>query len=156
MTALQYQNNIQPRRDQYGSDIAAALTGAQRLLKKRSLVVLISDFYSINWEAEMDNLCRKHDVIAIKVSDPDELPFKGLVTLEDPETGVRIEAPAGLDSFKDSWTSWLEERTIRWETQCKKSGAAFLKLSTTADAPSVLMKFFGSRSMNRYRNRKKK
>jgi uncharacterized protein (DUF58 family) len=156
MTALQYQNNILPRRSNYGSDIASALTGAQRLLKKRSLVVLISDFYSINWEQEMNNLCRKHDVIAIRICDPDELPFKGLITLEDPETGVRIEAPAGLDSFKESWTNWLDEKSAHWESQCKKSGAAFLKLSTEADAPSALIKFFGSRTMNRYRNRKKK
>jgi uncharacterized protein (DUF58 family) len=156
MSALQYQNNILPRRSNYGSDIASALTGAQRLLKKRSLVVLISDFYSINWEQEMDSLCRKHDVIAIRICDPDELPFQGLITLEDPETGVRIEAPAGLDSFKGSWTNWLEEKSAHWESQCKKSGAAFLKLSTETDAPSALIKFFGSRTMSRYRNRKKK
>jgi len=156
MAALQYQNNIMPRRSQYGSDIASALTGAQRLLKKRSLVVLISDFFSINWEREMGSLCRKHDVIAIKISDPEELPFHGLITLEDPETGVRIEAPTGLDSFKGSWTNWLEEKSAHWESECKKSGAAFLKLSTEADAPSALIKFFGSRTMSRYRNRKKK
>jgi uncharacterized protein (DUF58 family) len=156
MSALQYQNNILPRRSHYGSDIASALTGAQRLLKKRSLVVLISDFYSVNWEHEMGSICRKHDVIAIKICDPDELPFHGLITLEDPETGVRIEAPAGLDSFKGSWANWLEEKSAHWESECKKSGAAFLKLSTETDAPSALIKFFGSRSMNRYRNRKKK
>jgi len=156
MTALQYQNNILPRRSQYGSDIASALTGAQRLLKKRSLVVLISDFYGVNWEHEMNSLCRKHDVIAIKISDPDKLPFKGLITLEDPETGVRIEAPTGLDSFKESWANWLEEKSAHWESQCKKSGAAFLKLSTETDAPSALIKFFGSRTMNRHKNRKKK
>jgi len=155
MSALQYQNNIIPRRSQYGSDISSALTGAQRLLKKRSLVVLISDFFSINWEREMGSLCRKHDVIAIKISDPDELPFHGLITLEDPETGVRIEAPTGLDSFKGSWTNWLEEKSAHWESECKKNGAAFLKLSTEAEATSALIKFFGSRTMNRYRNRKK-
>jgi uncharacterized protein (DUF58 family) len=156
MAALQYQNNILPRRSQYGSDIASALTGAQRLLKKRSLVTLISDFYSINWEREMGNLCRKHDVIAIRINDPAGLPFQGLITLEDPETGVRIEAPAGLDSFKRSWTNWLEEKTAHWESECKKNGAAFLEISTEADAASTLIKFFGSRTMSKYRNRKKK
>jgi len=156
MSALQYQNNVMPRRSQYGSDITSALTGAQRLLKKRSLVVLISDFYSINWEREMGSLCRKHDVIAIKISDPEELPFNGLITLEDPETGVRIEAPTGLDSFKGSWANWLEEKSAHWELECKKNGAAFLKLSTEADATSALIKFFGSRTMSKYRNRKKR
>jgi uncharacterized protein (DUF58 family) len=156
MTALQYQNNVPPRRSQYGSDIASALTGAQRLLKKRSLVALISDFYSINWEQEMRSLCRKHDVIAIRITDPAVLPFHGLITLEDPETGVRIEAPAGLDSFKRSWSNWLEEKKAHWESECKKNGAAFLEISTEADAASALIKFFSSRTMSKYKNRKKK
>jgi len=154
MAALHYQNNVLPRRSQYGSDIASALTAAQRLLKKRSLVVLISDFYSANWEQEMENLCRKHDVIALRICSPQELPFHGLVTLEDPETGIRIEAPAGLDSFKDSWTTWHKQRSTHWETQCRKSGASFLELSTESDAPSALIKFFGRQSQFKYRKKK--
>lgn len=153
MTALQYQNNVRPRNSQYGSNIASALTGAQRLLKKRSLVVIISDFFSVNWEQEMGNLCRKHDCIALRICGSREVPYPGLITLEDPETGVRIEAPAGLDSFKDSWAHWHNERSSHWESQCKRSGASFLDLSTEADVPSSLIKFFGSR--NQYRQRKK-
>jgi len=155
MAALQHQNNVLPRRAQHGSDIASALTGAQRLLKKRSLVVLISDFYSINWEEEMGHLCRKHDCIALRISNPQELPYKGLITLEDPETGVRIEAPAGLNSFKESWSHWHSERSLNLEAQCRRSGSAYLELSTDADAPSTLMKFFGSRGLGQYRQRKK-
>jgi len=145
MAALQYQNNVHPRRAQQGSDIAAALAGAQRLLKKRSLIIIISDFYSVKWQEEMTSLCRKHDCIALRIRDPRDLPFPGLITLEDPETGVRIEAPAGLETFKESWAQWHEERSTLWESQCKKCGAAFLELSTEADAPAALIKFFGSR-----------
>ncbi|MCL2808749.1 MAG: DUF58 domain-containing protein [Treponema sp.] len=155
MAALHYQNNITTRRTQYGSDIASALNGAQRLLKKRSLVILISDFYSINWEQEMGNLCRKHDCIAIRINDNQELSFEGLVTLEDPETGIRIEAPAGLDSFKESWSYWHKERSINWESQCKKSGASYLDLSTGTDAASSLIKFFSRHNTGQYRFRKK-
>ncbi|MCL2230638.1 MAG: DUF58 domain-containing protein [Treponema sp.] len=155
MAALQYQNNVLPRREKHGSDIAAALTGAQRMLKKRSLVVVISDFYSTGWEQEMGHLCRKHDCIAIRISSPQELPFRGLITLEDPETGVRMEAPAGLKTFKESWNDWQSERSSSWEAQCKRSGAAFLELSTETDAPSSLIKFFGSRTLGQYRQRKK-
>ena len=145
MAALRYQNKIQPRKDKHGSNIAAALAGAQRLLKRRSLVVVISDFFSVNWEHEMANLCRKHDVIALRVVDPPNLPWKGLITLEDPETGVRLEAPAGMDSFKESWLQWHEERSGLWENLCRRAGASFLELTTEADAPSSLLKFFGSR-----------
>jgi len=152
--ALQYQDSSPPRRDNHGSDIASALKGARRLLKKRSLVVLISDFFSINWEQELGTLCKKHDVIALRICDPPELPYPGLITLEDPETGVRIEAPAGLDSFKESWIQWHEERSAQWETQCRRSGASFLELSTEEDAPSSLLKFFGS-NRSRYKRRKR-
>ncbi|MDR0487724.1 MAG: DUF58 domain-containing protein, partial [Treponema sp.] len=100
MTALQYQENESSslwdvsnrdtsHRDAFGSNIASALTGAARFLKRRSLVVLISDFYSINWEQEMGNLCRKHDVVSLRICDPSELPYPGLITIEDPETRVR-------------------------------------------------------------------
>ena len=149
MAALQFQNNVVSRKEKTGSNIEAALCGAQRLLKKRSLVVIVSDFYSTAWEHEMTNLCRKHDVIAIRISDPPEIPYPGLITLEDPETGVRIEAPAGLESFKESWEAWQNERSVQWESQCRRSGASFLELSTASDAPSLLIKFFGSRSQGR-------
>jgi uncharacterized protein (DUF58 family) len=153
MAALQYQNNVMHRRAKYGSDIASALNGAQRLLKKRSLVVVISDFYSINWEQEMGNLCRKHDVITIRIYDPHELPFSGLITIEDPETGIRIEAPAGFNSFRESWAHWHKERSSHWKSTCKKSTAAFLELSTDEDAASALIKFFSRQSQCRYRKK---
>jgi len=156
MAALQYQNNIASRRTHHGSNIASALTGAQRLLKKRSLVVLISDFFSINWEHEMGILCRKHDCLALRICGSQEVPYPGLITLEDPETGVRIDAPAALDSFKESWEAWHSERSTLWESQCKKSGVAFLDISTEADAPSELIKFFGSRALGQYKHRKKR
>jgi len=151
--ALQYQKNVITRKARHGSNIASALTGAMRLLKKRSLVVVISDFFSINWEQEMGNICRKHDCIALRICGSKEVPYPGLITMEDPETGVRIEAPAGLYSFKESWADWHNERLTHCESQCRRQGAAFLDLPAETDAPTALIKFFGSRSQ--YRQRKK-
>jgi uncharacterized protein (DUF58 family) len=155
MAALQYQNNSFSRREKTGSNIASALEGAQRLLKRRSLVVLVSDFYSVNWEQEMGNLCRKHDVIALRISDSSALPYPGLTTLEDPETGIRIEAPAGLASFKESWSQWHRERAISWAAQCRRCGAAHLELSTDSDAPSSLLKFFSGHGKKIFKQRKR-
>ena len=151
MAALQYQQKYAARKEKNGSNIAAALEGAQKMLKRRSLVVLISDFFSINWEQEMGNLCRKHDLIAIRVCDTQDFPYPGLITLEDPETGVRLEAPAGMESFRESWAQWHEERSTHWASQCRRCGASLLELSTTADAPSSLLKFFGSYGKARHR-----
>ena len=154
--ALKYQNNETPYKDNLGSNIACALAGAQRILKRRSLVVLISDFYSINWEQEMEALCRKHDCLAIKICEPPDFPWQGLVTLEDPETGARIEAPAYMESFRENWAQRHKEHSTNWENLCKRSGASFFELSTGDDAPASLLKFFGryNDSRGKFRNKK--
>jgi len=148
-SALQYQN-IQTagnKNKEHGSNIAAVLTAAGRMLKRRSLVILISDFYSINWEQQMGDLCRKHDLAALRISDFMEknLPDMGLISIEDPETGLRIEAPTGFDSFREEWSSWHRERSDLCAVQCRRCGAAYLELSTAADPTPDLLRFFGSR-----------
>jgi len=127
-----------------GSGLGKALIGAERLLKRRSLVIIISDFLCINWEQEIGDLSRRHDVISVKISGPldREMPRSGLLTLEDPETGLTLRAPASFPSFRTAWASWHEERASLWEAICRRSGAAWLDLSTADDAPAVLKRFF--------------
>ena len=127
-----------------GSGLGKALIGAERLLKRRSLVIVISDFLCVNWEQEIGDLSRRHDVISIKISGPldREMPNCGLLTLEDPETGIKLRASASFSSFRNAWASWHEERARLWEAICRRSGAAYLELSTIDDAPAVLMRFF--------------
>jgi uncharacterized protein (DUF58 family) len=130
-----------------GSCLGAALLGAGRLLKRRSLVAVISDFLAVNWEEELGALCRKHDVIAIRIGSPpdEEMPSLGLVTLEDPETGLVLHGPTGFASFRSAWAEWHRERALFWRNLCRRSGAAFLDLSTADDAPAALIRFFGGR-----------
>jgi hypothetical protein len=97
----------------------------------------------MNWEQEIAELGRKHDVIALRICDPPDILQTGLVTLEDPETGIKIEAPAGMESFKDEWLQWHTERSAGWEAACKRSGISFLELSTADDALAKLLKLFG-------------
>ena len=127
-----------------GSGLGKALIGAGRLLKRRSLVIVISDFLCINYEQEIGDLSRKHDVIAIRISGPldKEIPESGLITLDDSETGYRLRAPSSFSSFKTAWASWHEERAQLWESICRRAGAACLDLSTADEAPAVLMRFF--------------
>ena len=135
---------LEARPYEKGSGLGKALVGAERLLKRRSLVIIISDFLCINWEQEIGDLSRSHDVISIKISGPldREMPKSGLLTLEDPETGLKLRASASFPSFRTAWSSWHEERTSLWEAICRRSGAAYLDLSTAEDAPSVLTRFF--------------
>jgi uncharacterized protein (DUF58 family) len=130
-----------------GSGLGNALTGAGRLLKRRSLVVIISDFLCVNWEHEMGNMSRRHDVIALGITSPldGEIPDGGLLTVEDPETGLRIRVPASFPSFRSAWSAWHEERRRLWEAICRRSGAAYTELSTAEEAPAALLRFFRGR-----------
>jgi uncharacterized protein (DUF58 family) len=129
-----------------GSSLGAALAGAGRLLKRRSLVIIISDFLTLNWEHEMADISRRHDVIAIRICSPveKEIPLTGFFSLEDPETGIVVHSPA-FSGFRTAWSNWHENRQKLWEAICRRSGAAYLNLSTEEDASSALAGFFKNR-----------
>jgi uncharacterized protein (DUF58 family) len=130
-----------------GSNLAAAMTGVGRLLKRRSLVVAVSDFYAAGWEEALGDLARKHDLVAVGLSSPLDTGFPpmGLVPLEDPETGLKLHAFSNSRTFLSDWSRWHEDRAKWLETVCRRSGAACLPLSTTDDAASALKRFFGGR-----------
>ncbi len=75
-----------------GTNISGALRYASRLLRHRSVVVILSDFRATDWEDDLRQLALKHEVVAITVDDPREvdLPDAGWVELEDAETGTRL------------------------------------------------------------------
>jgi uncharacterized protein (DUF58 family) len=71
------------------TDIRTALDYLNRVVRRRSVVFLVSDFLSPNYEKALRIANRKHDVVAIQVVDPreTELPEVGYIELEDAETG---------------------------------------------------------------------
>jgi len=75
-----------------GTDLALALRFAQRVLRRRGIVALISDFQVEGWEKAIGALRRRHDVVALHLADPREgdVPAAGLVAFADPETGARV------------------------------------------------------------------
>jgi len=74
-----------------GTNLAAALAHAGRLLRHRAIIVVLSDFRAEGWELALRRLTRRHEVVAITVDDPREvhLPDAGWVELEDAESGTR-------------------------------------------------------------------
>ena len=129
------------------SNIQSAIVGAGRLLKRRSMVVMISDFHSTGWEQELGGLCSKHDVIAIRISDPldEDLGDLGLITLRDPETGTEVAAPTGSAAFRESWSQWHRDRANWWQNLCRRAGAAHMVLPVNTDAATALARFFSGR-----------
>jgi len=74
------------------TDIRTALDYLNRVVRRRSVVFLVSDFLSADYEKALRIANRRHDVVAIQIVDPreSELPAVGYVELEDAETGETI------------------------------------------------------------------
>lgn len=130
-----------------GSCLGEALSRTARILKRRSLIIVISDFICINWEQELKDLSGRHDIIALRISDPldKEMMNAGLLRFEDPETGITLHAPTGFASFRSAWNDWQDERAELWGAICKHAGVSALELSTSDDALLVLSHFFRKR-----------
>src|SRR5256714_3677495 len=75
------------------TDLASALAEAGRLIRRPSMMVLISDFMTPDgWQKPLSALAIRHEVVAVWIKDPreGEIPDVGVVTFEDPESGEQI------------------------------------------------------------------
>jgi uncharacterized protein (DUF58 family) len=129
------------------SNLRGALLGTGRFLKRRSLVVLLSDFFASAWEQEFEDLAARHDLTAVGLGNSPEgdFPNLGLVPLEDPETGIRLYGPSGFASFRRGWSRWNQERREHLEALCRRAGAGWVFPSSPEEIPSALGRFFGGR-----------
>jgi uncharacterized protein (DUF58 family) len=142
-----------------GSGLGQALAGTSRILRNRrfrrgaprSLVAVISDFMAVGWERELADLAARHDVLALRITDPmdQEPPAVGLLSLLDNETDLSLHVPSSSPLFRKSWAAWHEERSRLWLSLCRRAGASALTLSTAADAPATLARYFSTRLKKR-------
>lgn len=94
-----------------GTNIAAALDHLNRIMRRRAVVFLISDFQDDGYERSLRIAKRRHDLILVNVADRRELalPAAGLVDLIDNETGRRIV----IDTSSPRWRAEYERLTRR-------------------------------------------
>lgn len=130
-----------------GSALDNALEGADKLLKKKSLILVISDFRTAAWEQPFGRLCLKHDVVAVRVVDPidEELPNIGSIPFVDLETGYRTVLPTSSASFSRTWHDENSKRVDAWQKECLRNGGIPLVVRTDSDPAVELTQFFASR-----------
>ncbi len=134
-----------------GTDIAAALDYLNRLTRRKAVVFLISDFLCSGYERALRVANKRHDLVAISITDPREqtLPNVGFVELEDAETGERILRDTSDRSFRQSFT----ESSARLNRERTRQFAAMnvdavnISLDMTEDPYLLpLMQFFKMRA----------
>ena len=131
-----------------GTDLTGALRFAQRVLRRRGIVALISDFQAEGYEKALGALRRRHDVVALHVRDPREgdVPVAGLVAFADPETGERVVADTARAEVRRAL------RAPGFETArsvFKKTRVDALALSTGESYERPLSGFFKTRERRR-------
>lgn len=136
------------------TDLGRALMEAGRLIRRPSLIVILTDFLTPGgWRHPLSALALRHEVVAAWITDPreGEIPDVGVVTFEDPESGRQIQVDtrsAALRArFQDAASAQRE--TIR--ADLLRARTAVAELSTAAEAVPQLMAFIEQREAQRGR-----
>ena len=130
-----------------GSDLGLALRTVGEVLKRRSICVVISDFKTADYWDELMYVSQKHDVVAIKLVDPQDYVFPkiGIMELEDPEDGDILLAESISPAFRKKYHDFWMVHQLTWKSMCRRRGVATLEIGTDDDAGLKLFEFFQSR-----------
>jgi uncharacterized protein (DUF58 family) len=131
-----------------GTDLDGALRFAQRVLRRRGIVAVISDFQATGYERALGALRRRHDVVALHLQDPREaeVPAAGLVALTDPETGQRVVADTARPEVRRALADPVFEKARQ---VFKKTRVDAVTLSTSESYERPLQGFFKARERRR-------
>jgi uncharacterized protein (DUF58 family) len=124
------------------TDLAAMLDAVARLARRRSLIIVISDFIGDgDWERSLLRLGPRHEVVALRVVDAadDELPDAGLVVIEDTETGEQLFVDSGDPLLRARLRAAVEERDARLTAGMRRVGVPVHRIDTKADLANALV-----------------
>ncbi|OLD66118.1 MAG: hypothetical protein AUI52_05305, partial [Acidobacteria bacterium 13_1_40CM_2_68_10] len=130
------------------TDLGMALQFMYRTITKRAVVFVVSDFLAQGYEQPLRVAARKHDVIAVTVTDPreEDLPPIGLLDLEDAETGARVLVDASDRRTRERFKAWAERRRVARETLFRANAIDNLELFTDRPYDVPLLRFFHKRA----------
>ncbi|HEX6721448.1 MAG TPA: DUF58 domain-containing protein [Burkholderiaceae bacterium] len=128
--------------------LADLLRSADTLIKRRSMIFVVSDFISApGWEDALGRLARRHEVLAVRLYDPLEmkLPDVGLVTIEDAESGEQIFVDTNDPSFRERFAALAAQHEADLRTALGRAQVDTLELATNDDLLESLLRFVALR-----------
>jgi uncharacterized protein (DUF58 family) len=130
-----------------GTDVAGALEYFNKVIKRKSVVFLISDFLSDNYLKPLQISNNKHDVVAMKVSDPREASFEnvGLIELEDAETGEVVLINTSSKKFRQEFAARAKDDNENLKRNLQLINIDFINIQTGESYIAPLVNFFKMR-----------
>ncbi len=130
------------------TDLAALLATGYQMIRRRSLVFIVSDFISAaGWEKPLSLLNRRHETLAVRLWDPREieLPDIGLVVMQDAETGEQLLVDTHDRRFRLRFAEAAQRREQALAATFRQAGVDVLSLSTADDLVRAIVTFAGQR-----------
>lgn len=134
------------------TDLGPLLEAGSRGIRRRSLVVLVSDFITApGWERGLELLSQRHEVLAVRVRDPREssLPDVGMLVMEDAETGQQLVIDTHDRAFRARFEEAGRQREADLTAAFQRAGVEAFPLSTDEDLVRALVRMATRRSRRR-------
>jgi uncharacterized protein (DUF58 family) len=130
-----------------GTSLKEGLDYLNRVLHRRTIVFLFSDFLDGGYESAFKRTGRRHDLIAVRVTDgrEEELPAIGLVELEDAESGEHVLLDTGSRRVREAYRRKGEERRESLRQLTNTAGVDLIEVSTDGTHLDALIRFFQMR-----------
>ena len=131
--------------------IAAALEHVSNVQRRRAVVFLISDFLDSGYDDLLTVTSRRHDVVAVSITDPreTELPRAGLVEIEDAETGERRTVDTSSGRLRRAYSEAQRRRLQKRTKLLRRAGVDEIRLRADQPALTALLEFFRMREGRR-------
>jgi uncharacterized protein (DUF58 family) len=130
------------------TNLTKALSLGLSILKRKSVIVLISDFVDTKYERNLKAMGKKHDLIVIHISDERETKFPrlGIVPLFDKEAKKTIWVNTSSSGFRQKLDKQYAQSSKELADTCHKIGANYLHINTQEDFVPQLIKLFKVRN----------
>ena len=129
------------------TSISTALSFLMRVIKKKSIVFILSDFIDSDYENSIQLVSKKHDLTGIRIYDKIEsiIPNLGIVPFRDNETSIINYVNTNSKSFKSNHTINYYKKVNYFEESFKKNGSGQISCQTDEDFVKKLLSYFKRR-----------
>jgi len=130
------------------TNISEALEYFSRVTKRRSVVFLVSDFISENYEKALQIANKRHDIVAITVTDPRELelPDVGFIELEDAETGEIFTVDTSYSGIRGMFKEQTSDVVMKRTKLFQSMNVDHIDIKTDQSYIDPLIRFFRMRA----------
>lgn len=126
------------------TNIAEAIRFALNMMKRKSVMILISDFRDKDYEQNLKALAKNHDLVIIHLYDEREvnIPSLGLIPVEDRELGKTKWMNTSSRVFRKNMKEEFKRKQSELEDLCKKYNTSYLEISSEEDFVPRLVELF--------------